>query len=389
VVRRPNPALGRAASGRSGASFGCLLLAAALLVAFVLPAAAEVSSSVTLSAYGTLARVEGGAAVGAYLRSRLDVQSVGNENVRGQLQLDGYVADVLFVDVPRAWIKVRLPWLRITVGKTRLSWGEGFVFNAGDVIFGSMNPLGGDLTAAVLRDETAWLASLYVPLGSFSFVEAAVLPFGVPDDTTSLSTVLGDLPNARRMEELAGGAGLRGVFRIGNVKVEPGWFSTWAAREHRPYVSLQGHLLADWNLSAVLNIPFDDPDWSAAGPWLGLSAGLFRLTRLGGDRSLALRLEAAIWPGAAWQEAPGASAPVYGLQLFPEAVLALSPTVSLELRGLVSPVDGSGLGLLGVSWGVYQGLSLSGYVSIAAGDEDDLYSWEMGPALLLGAEFTY
>jgi hypothetical protein len=173
--------------------------------------------------------------------------------------------------------------------------------------------------------------------------------------------------------------------------VEPGWYTTWADREHRPYLSLQGHLPArcDWNLSAVLNIPFDDRDWSAAGQWLGLSAGLFQLTGLGGDRSLALRLEAAVWPGAAWQEAPGASAPVYGLLLFPEAVLALSNTLSLELRAVVCPVDGSGLALLGATWSVYQGLSLSGYVSIAAGDGDDLYSWEMGPALTLGAEFTF
>jgi len=374
-----------------------LLASLLLLAASAQPAAAELGSSVTLSGYVTLARLGGEAAVSALLKSRLDLQSRGNDNVRGQLQLDGWVGEEAALDVPRAWLRVRLPWLRITMGKTRLSWGDGFVFNAGDVLFGSLDPLAGDLSAAALRDQTAWLLAAYFPLGPFSFLEAAALPYGVPA-SPGLAADLAGLLAPRTFAQLAGGAGLRGVFKAGGLKLESGWYADWAAKAHKPYLSLQGHLLADWNLSAVLAIPIDDPQWADAGQWLAVTAGLFHLSRLGGDRSLSLRLEGALRPGARWSEASGAEAlaagdpgaPLYGLLLFPEAALALSATLSLQARALLSPVDGSGLALLGAAWSPYQGLTLSAYASAMAGDGNDLYAWDYGgPALTLGAEFVF
>lgn len=369
------------------------------LLSALTPAFAEVRSSVTLAAYGTLARAGGGAAAGAFLHGRLDLQSAGSENVRGQLQLDVWAGEDLLLDIPRAWLRVRLPGFRITAGKTRLSWGEGFVFNAGDALFGSLDPLAGDLSASALRDQTAWLAAAYIPLGAFSFLEAAVLPFGVPPE--AVQALVDNLPvllAPRAFDELAGGAGLRGVFKLGGIKLEGGWYADWAAREQRPYLSLQGHLLADWHLSVALAMPFDDPGGREAWERLAVTAGLFHLARLGADRSLSLRLEGALRPGAAWREADGAgalpagaaSAPVYGLVLFPEAVLALSSSLSLQLRAVLSPVDGSGLALLGTAWSPYQGLSFLAYVSAMAGDANDLYAWDYGgPALTLGAEFVF
>jgi hypothetical protein len=370
-----------------------------LLAAAFCSAVAEVQPSVTLAAYGTLARAGDETIVSAFLHSRLDLQSSGNENVRGQLQIDGWIGDGLALDIPRAWLRFRLPGFRLTAGKTRLSWGEGFVFNAGDVLFGSLDPLAGGLDAAALRDQTAWLASAYLPLGAFSFLEAVVLPFGVPPAAAQgLGIELAGLLAPRALDELAGGAGLRGVFKVGGVKLESGWYADWAERAQRPYLSLQGHLLADWNFSAALSVPFDDPHWADAAEWLAVTAGLFHLSRLGGDRALSLRLEGALRPGARWREASGAeslpagdpAAPAYGLCVFPEAVLALSATLSLQLRALLSPVDGSGLALLGAACSPLQGLSLSAYASAMAGDADDLYSWDRyGPALSLGAEFVF
>jgi hypothetical protein len=392
----------REGAGAARMQAAAMALLAALAVGSVPPAAAEVASSLTLSGYGTLAQAGGEAAASVLLKSRLDLQSRGSENVRAQLQLDGWVGEEAVLDIPRAWLRVRLPGLRLTVGKTRLSWGEGFVFNAGDVLFGSLDALAGDLSAAALRDETAWLAAVYVPLGAFSFLEAVALPFGVPD-TLGLRAELDEaawaaLFGPRSFAALAGGAGLRGVFKAGGLKLEPGWYADWAQRKQKPYLSLQGHLLADWNLSAVLEIPFDDPQWAHAGQWLAVTAGLFHLARLGGERSLALRLELMLRPGGVWAEATGAEAlpagdpdaPQYGLLLFPEAVLALSSTLSLQLRALVSPVDGSGLVLLGASWSPYQGLSLLAYATAMTGDASDLYAWDAwGPALTLGAEFVF
>jgi hypothetical protein len=231
-----------------------------------------VGSSVTLSGYATLARLGEEAAVSALLKSRLDLQSRGNENVRGQLQLDGWVGEEAALDVPRAWLRVRLPWLRITMGKTRLSWGEGFVFNGGDVLFGSLDPLAGDLSAAALRDQTAWLLAVYFPLGAFSFLEAVTLPYGVPA-SPGLADDLAGLLAPRTFAQLAGGAGLRGVFKAGGLKLESGWYADWTARAHKPYLGLQGHLLADWNLCAALAIPIADPQWADAGQWLAVTAG--------------------------------------------------------------------------------------------------------------------
>jgi hypothetical protein len=271
------------------------------------------------------------------------------------------------------------------------------VFNAGDVLFGSLDPLAGGLDAAALRGETAWLASAYLPLGDFSFLEAAVLPFGVPA-TPGLGSEPAVLLAPRPFGELAGGAGLRGVFKAGGLKLESGWCADWSARAQRPYLSLQGHLLADWNLSAALAIPFDGPQARDIGKWLAVTAGLFHLARFGGDRSLTLRLEGVLRPGAAWSEATGSQAlpaddpeaPTYGLVLFPEAALSLSATLSLELRALLSPVDGSGLAFLGTAWSPLQGLTLSAYLTSMAGDANDLYAWDrFGPALTLGAEFVF
>ena len=70
--------------------------------------------------------------------------------------------------------------------------------------------------------------------------------------------------------------------------------------------------------------------------------------------------------------------------------LAVAVNLALQLRALVSPVDGSGLALLGAAWSPYQGLTLSAYVSAMAGDGNDLYAWDYGgPALTAGAEFLF
>jgi hypothetical protein len=72
------------------------------------------------------------------------------------------------------------------------------------------------------------------------------------------------------------------------------------------------------------------------------------------------------------------------------AALAMGGRRALQARALLSPVDGSGLALLGAVWSPYQGLTLSAYASAMAGDGNDLYAWDYGgPALTLGAEFVF
>ena len=383
-----------------------MVRAAALIVLLVLAASgaleAEVQPSVTLAAYGAVVRAEDSAAIVSLLKGSLDLSSAGNQNVRGFLQLDTWVGESFTVALPRAYVKIRLPWFRLTVGKTRVSWGDGFVFNAGDVIFGSMSPLAGGLSESVLRDETAWLTAVYVPLGPFSYLEGVLLPYSPevsggsllgPAAAGGLTTDLTTLASPLSPQKLAGGA--RGVFRLGSVKVETGYFGSGRDDEHRPYVSLQGHLGVDWNLSAAANIPTVGPAWDHWNEWVDLSAGVFTLRNLPGGRVFSARLEAAIRPGMRWKEERGLGAgdppPEYGLYLFPEVSYSPSDTLSLQARALISPIDASALSLAGASWNVYQGLSLFSYLSLMGGDPDDSYAWERDNAVawILGLEFVY
>ena len=367
---------------------------AALLVFLVLglaPAdlAAEVASSVTINGSATVLRELGETKLMPAITASLDLDSEGNKNVKGYLRLDSYVGQNVGIDIPRAYLKVRLPWFRLTLGKTRVSWGDGFVFNAGDVVFGSMDTISGGLEGSALRDETAWLASVYLPLGAFSFLEVVTLPYGVanPEEYT-FATSLGDVSPLMPLHSMSGG--IRGAFKMGSTTLEIGYYATGRdTPEHRPYVSLHGHLLVDWNLSASMAILQFGPDWGQWEDYLRISAGLFHLINLGLNRTLSFRLEAAVRPGAGWEEIAGGAD--YGLFLFPEVSFSPTDTLSLQLRSLISPVDLSALSFLSVSWNIYQGLTIFSHLSLPVGDGNDLYQWDQGypSSWTAGLEFIY
>jgi hypothetical protein len=353
--------------------------------------AAEVASSVTITGSASVLRVEGAAQLLPGVKASLDLDSEGNKNVKGYFRLDSYIGQYVGIDVPQAYLKVRLPGFRLTMGKTRVSWGDGFVFNAGDVVFGSMETISGDLSGATLRSETAWLGAVYVPLGAFSFVEAVVLPYGVPDPEAEEEPFTSDPLSASlpiHLHQLSGG--IRGAFKLGRTTLETGYYASGRTKaEHRPYLSLHGHLLVDWNLSAAIAIPMFDLNWEQWDRWLGISAGLFHLVNLGLNRTLSFRLEAAIHPGADWKEM--AAGRDYGLFLFPEVAFSPTDTLSLQLRSLISPVDLSTFNFLSVSWNIYQGLNIFSNLSIPIGDGDDQYQWDQDllTAWTVGMEFVY
>jgi hypothetical protein len=359
--------------------FAALLIPLALALVPV-NLAAEVASSVTITGYNTLyysGDPEEPVAVAAVLKSSLNVDSVDNKNVKAYFQLDSLITDVVSLDVSQAYIKVRFPWFRLTLGKTRVSWGDGFVFNAGDVVFASMGTISDDLFAETLRDETAWLGALNFPVGPFSFLEAVFLPY----DPLGLGN-----PSY----PVSGGA--RGVFKFDAIKttLEFGYLASSPYGEHRPYISLHGHLLVDWNLSASMAIPMGDPQWQQWDEWVGISAGMFHLVNLGLNRTLSFRLEAAIRPGAEWEEASAGTD--YGLFLFPEIAFSPTDTVALQLRSFLSPVDLSGLFMVGASWNVYQGLDVFSYATVNAGEwKKDFFSLDQEGSVswTAGLEFVY
>lgn len=281
-------------------------------------------------------------------------------NVRGEVVLRARSIDTsptFDSIVHKAYFKARFPSFRLTAGKTRLSWGDGMLFNAADVLYGSSNT-SVTLTQGTLRDTTSWLTSINYPLGFFSFAEAVVMP----SETDDLPDIL---------------FGARYYTTIKDIKVELGYASkapSTSVRLHKPYLSLQGNLGFDWYVSSSLAIPTSGDIAQASGEsWL-ISAGLFHLVTLPLDRSLTLRLELLTRPFGQWETGPVIEG-TEALLLYPELVLSYSPSLSFSLNSIISPLDLSAMSSLAVSWNVFDGFNLIGSVSLATGDEEDLFPW--------------
>ena len=366
------------------------LLLALLLVALVArPAAAETSVGVKLRLLETLLRVsENDWAMLTLGTARVSIAAT-SESVKAELAADGLLGENVVATLSRASVAARFPWFRITMGKARLAWGEGVVFNAADLLYGSSSAAGLDLTAETLRDDAAWMAAVYVPLGRFSFAEAVVLPPPL-DVAAFIADPAAPLPDTA--ETATGG---RIVGRLAGIKTEAAYLYRGATGTHSIAASLQGNLFVDWHLSASASLPAVSPRIEDIGESLLLSAGLFHLQRLGPRASLSLRLEALAAPAGAWQEVdpapPPAPATVYGLLLYPEISLALDSAVSLAARALVSPVDGSALIVSSIGVSVHKGLSLLGMASVSIGDETDSWSWsrQAGLSFALGCALSY
>ncbi|MDE0220132.1 MAG: hypothetical protein OXJ90_12780 [Spirochaetaceae bacterium] len=354
------------------------------------PAAADVRTAVTVEALlAGLSDPDGGMLLGAGGSARLDLAATGNRNVRGQLSLraelrqeagdddaamsGGKVAGgkVAGVEVERAFLRARLPGFRLTAGKTRLAWGQGRFFNAGDILFGQSAAFaagaGEFLTAA------EWLVAAYVPLGRLSFLELVALPPLHP---------LG----IERTD-----AGGRAVVRVGELTVEGGYLYAAARasdaerheREHRAYLSLKGAVAGvDWHLSGGTALPgAAGVDLRrAAGQGLFLTGGGLAFLDLGPEAGVVtVLLEAGVRPWRAWNDAtpaPEAALDHYGVYLFPELSYRPADVWNLSLSGVVSPVDGSGVAAAGASWNIHQGLTLGLYTAVMLGEREDTFALE-------------
>jgi hypothetical protein len=310
--------------------------------------------------------------------------NASSENVKAEVAVDAILGDGIVTSLARASIGVRFPGFRLTVGKARLSWGEGMAFNAGDLLFGSTSAVGLDLTADAPRDDAAWLVSAYVPLGRFSFVEAVVLP--PPVDIAEY--LENPLTAPHPWETAAGG---RVVGKLLGIKTEAAYLFRGAEPAHHAAVSLQGNLVVDWHLSASASIPAIAPDAGDLADGLRLSAGLFHLQRLGDRATLSIRLETLVAPGGSWSEQEPSASAVYGILLYPELAFSLDESFSVTMRALVSPVDGSALLVPGVSVSLHKGLTFLGMASVGLGDATDSFTFDRfgGLAFILGCAYTH
>lgn len=280
-------------------------------------------------------------------------------NTRGEVVLKANslipitkLEDILY----KAYFRARFPSFRLTAGKTRLSWGDGMLFNAGDVLYGS-NDTSVSLTQTELRNTTDWLASVNYPLGFFSFAEVVFMP---PKTNKPSDTLFGT----------------RFYTVIKEIKVEGGYATMQKSggRLHKPYLSLQGNLGFDWYLSSSLAIPEDgDIAKESSESWI-ISGGFFHLVALPVDMSLTLRLEFLTRPFGKWQTGP-VKDETAALLLYPELVFAYSPSLSFILRSIISPLDLSAMSIVGVNWNVFEAFNLAGSISLATGDDEDLFAW--------------
>lgn len=297
--------------------------------------------------------------------AEISYASTGNANVKSavsfslnypniQAPASPYAFPLLTVD--KLYVKARFPEFRLTAGKTRLSWGDGFLFNAGDILFGSLSTEAINLTADEIRGDTAWLASVNMPFDRFSFGEAVVLfPSDGNQDITGLK------------------AGARVYKTLDSVKLESGYLFDGSAAAHEFYLSLQGNLGADWTLAVSAALPSDGSDLQESfEDSLHITGGLFYLYPVDRIRTLSVRLETLFNPYGTWSES---SAQSYALLLYPELGMNLTDTVSAALRAILSPIDQSALCMASLDWNIFQGFTLFSSVTAQVGDSGDLFSW--------------
>ncbi len=307
-----------------------------------------------------------------------------NRNVKSQIKFsavipDPFGDDPVYFDIPRAYVKFRFPGIRAVIGKAPFSWGEGLIFNAGDVIFGD-SALETNLMQSEFLDSATWLTTLYYPLGDFSYLEAIVISPDLISAGIDITT-----------------AGGRLVTKLDNTKVESGYIFAGTENAHKPYISLQGNLYLDWHLSASTSLPTGDAIPDSLKDSLVITAGIYSLVRLGYDGILNYRIEVLIKPYEKWEEySAGSGEPEsYGIYLYPEIAYSFNSSMALVLRGFVSPVDRSAVVIPGFSWNVFQGFSLLGFAAFSIGGPSDTYAWEpesvgsSGFALMAGVSVIY
>ena len=338
---------------------------------------------------------------GGFAEATLDLRAERNPVVRGQLQIESTLftggipvnsdllslvcsgsnaAGQLCIDVPRANIRVRIPVsdstrIRFTLGRARLTWGQGQVFNAGDLLFGA-DPEQNNYTEDTIRDETALLFASFIPLTDFTFIEIVALP---------PVSILTDVP----LED--GAAGLRLQGKAAQLKYEVGYLYNGDDSAHNIALSLQGNLGIDMYLSATTAVIHDSSDIvDELYRLLQITFGLYHAIDLENNLTLSLRLESLWRPSGVWQETDNADTR-YALLLYPEVALSISNAVQLFLRALFSPIDLSAQFIGGVSWVPYSGLSLLFYPAISIGEMTDTYHIDQrgGLQFTVGAQYIF
>lgn len=307
------------------------------------------------------------------IAAQVKLQSSGHTNVKSFLQLSANHStlaamaaqnDRLLVD--KAYMKVRFDNNRLTLGKATLGWGQGTVFNAGDVVM-TASPPNSLLTPT---SDSRWLASWTHPLGRFSFYEWAIL-------TPNTADTSGNGPDADK-----GTLAARFQFQIANTQIEGG--VAWQGTTSRllPYLSLQGGKGVNWHISGRVEL--------SEGQTLKrqlITAGLYGMWSDASARSWNYRLET-LWDSAgAAQEVT--SGTWYQTLVSGELGVSINSRTQVFTQATVSPIDQSSRTTVGTRFSWYQGLSLTAAVTLQQGDSDDTFSSERAGAMGFSTLVSY
>lgn len=320
--------------------------------------------------------------------AQVSIRNVGSRQVRSELVLRVTPAGAAVIpSLERLYVRATFGEVLATVGKTRSSWGSGLALNAGDIIFGSSS-LDFSLRASDPRSQTAWLAGAEIPFGDFSFVELIALP-GEPDLTNPLSPALPALE-----ESSAGG---RVNLALGDVTAQAGYLfrgdtiAGLGATGHHAYVTVEGYLPVNWHVSVATRTPRSSWDQDVVSGDLVGSAGAYGDVSLPRDRRLGWQFETLVRPFQSFAPTDGATPADYGLFLYPGLTLSSGTGMTLSVSSVVSPIDLSARLAAGFSWNIYETLTLLSYLTVAAGESDNLFSMAdpSGVSILVGGRYVF
>jgi hypothetical protein len=301
-----------------------LVLAAGRPAAEAIPSAEIFMDSALVAGEHGVDAVDG-ASVGGI---RFSLDSAKSDVLRGTARVT--VTDNERPTLDRAYFKARFPWiventsLRVTAGKAPLSWGKGFLFNAGDPVFGAM-PAVTAISTGEYRTQADWMGVLYIPSGEFSFAELIALP------------------PVENPEPRAGGRFVLAPRLEYWQSIEGGYLyeRTSAARAaHKAYIALDGSLWFDWYAAAS---SFDGE--------CALSFGLLRIFSPAPDIPLTFRGEGLVYPEASKQ------------YWYPSLILGLTNEFEFGLQGIIETGRTvAGTGGISVKFTPIKGFALSGAV---------------------------
>ncbi len=356
-------------------------LAVFVFLAAALPAAAESEVRVNMELFTTVYRGQTDWYFTGSGMADLRFAAIGNRDIRGEAAVEfhpvdlsggGSVSGVPTASLKRLWFKANFPNWRLTAGKTKLGWGNGFVFNSGDVLFGALSPYL-DFTSSSVRDDTAFLVAVNIPLGRFSYIEGVILPPGLKADFS-----------LQPIHQSSGG--MRVFFRAGGWRFETGYLYKGDAKVmsdllgHRPYFSFHGHGGVDW-YGAFSLAAAEGAAWDDVSKTINFSLGMFHQFSVAYDTTMTIRLETLImprqnWSAQAFQDMVDGTAGYYGIMIYPEVMFRFAAGWTLGLQSVISPIDASAQITLNAGWEVLQGLTLLGYFVINAGDGQSLFAYD-------------